>query len=685
VAVLSKAVLISVMGGRQVWWPRWASLRGLMCNGLSAFWPVTLKRRHPASINRTGSRLAALGMLLSGVHAVSHALQQHTSQATAQDATISVLVRDATGQPVPGLAADNFIVKEADQRRAVVGIETEHPPIVAPNTQPQTLNPSKQEVSSKGEEVYVLLVISPMTLGGRFGVMRSASQLLSQSAINCCHIALLDDSGTYTPFGRGTAEVRLKLEEISKKVPKPQYPGGAWMSSATKAFKDLGIMPGRRAVVFASDYESKSTEAYERNPNLLRVVPSMFIIPALQAQAQLYTVQSSGPSAVVPFGNAASAETYSASGPQLLANIGNETASLGGLRSDLLFAAAETGGLPENSLGDALGQIIKDAEGYYILHFRPPPEESDGDRHPIEVTTPLPHLHISATHFYQAPLASSQTRGIPQALSEIMESTTDSKSLQIDTRAWFFPDGRNDVSSLPLSADVMWTDHSTPQVNSTVEIYAKLRNETMDVEVASWRALRRWTSKQGLMYTHWQDVISIYPGAYTLRIVAMDTSSGLLGSKTYSFLVHSASGQSLAVGPIVLSDRCLNTEVNNGSRLRLIDPIRWKGCEIELSTRVIFPVDQQFNLLLRLYPGAQKLSEDFIREWKASLVIADSKETAKRSISLPIQQGEVRGLVISGIITPSEFHLRPGRHKLAIIFQGPGKERFATETEFVLQ
>ncbi len=642
-----------------------------------------MKRRLATSILKLFIVIAILIVFSRGGYSIQQGLGDEFSK---QDATITVLVRDATGQPVPGLAADNFIVREADQRRSVVKVETEHFPVVAPNTQPQTLDPPRQGLSKKSEEVYVLLVISPMTIGGRSDAIRSANQLLSQSASNCCHIAMLDDSGTYTSFGRGTAEVKLKLEEISRKAPKPQYRGGDWMSSATKAFKDLGIMPGRRAVVFASDYESKSTEAIERNPNLLRVVPSMFIIPALQAQAQIYTIQSSGPSAVVPFGNAASAETYSASGPQLLADIGNETASLGSLRSDLLFAAAETGGLPENSFGDAFGQIIKDAEGYYVLHFRPPPEESDGDRHPIEVTTPLPHLHISATHFYQAPLASSQMRGIPQALSEIMESTTDSKSLQIDTRAWFFPDGRNDVSSLPLSADVMWTNHSTPpRLNSTVEIYAKLRNETMDIEVASWRALRRWTSQQGLTYTHWQDVISIFPGAYTIRIVAMDKSSGLLGSKTYSFLVHSVSGQSLAVGPIVLSDRCLNTDVNNGSRLRLIDPILWKGCEIELATRAIFPVDHQFNLLLRLYPGVQKLSEDFIKEWKASVVIVDSKETIKRSVSIPIQQGEVRGLVISGIITPSEFHLGPGQHELAVIFQGPGKERFATETSFVLQ
>ena len=301
---------------------------------------------------------------------------------------------------------------------------------------------------------------------------------------------------------------------------------------------------------------------------------------------------------------------------------------------------------------------MQQGEGYYILHFRPPPEESDGDRHPIEVTTSLPHLHISANHFYQAPLASSQTRGIPKALSEIMESTTDSKSLQIDTRAWFFPDGRKDVSSLPLSADVMWTNPGTPpQLNSTVEIYAKLRNETMDVEVTSWRALRRWTAKQGLTYTHWQDVISIYPGAYTIRVVAMDTLSGLLGSKTYSFLVHSVSGQSLAVGPIVLSDRCLNAEVNNGSRLRLIDPIQWKGCEIELATRAIFPVDHQFNLLLRLYPGAQKLSEDFIKEWKASVVIADSKELLNVASRFRYNREKCAGSSFRASLHPRNFIL----------------------------
>lgn len=79
------------------------------------------------------------------------------------------------------------------------------------------------------------------------------------------------------------------------------------------------------------------------------------------------------------------------------------------------------------------------------------------------------------------------------------------------------------------------------------------------------------------------------------------------------------------------------------------------------------------------------MSEEFLRSWKVSLVIADSKETVQHRMFLSVRKSELRGLVVTGTLEATDFHLSPGKHKLAIIFEGPKSVRFAAETGFALE
>lgn len=320
----------------------------------------------------------------------------------------------------------------------------------------------------------------------------------------------------------------------------------------------------------------------------------------------MYPVQSSGAAAVTPFGSAASADSYSASGPELLGRISRDMSLFNDLRSSLLYAASATGGVAVNRIAEAFNHITADASGYYTLHFHPPPSEDDGEWHPILVTATLPSLQLSGPRLYLAPLASSEVTGTPQVVTTAMMSAVEAVDMQVQARAWFFPDLRRSVSTLPLAADITWSSSATPpQPGSTVVIYAKLRNESMNAEIGKWRDRKVWTTTpDGRSLSHWQDETTIYPGSYTLRIVAFDSVSHKVGSTTYSFLVHSVEGQTFATSAIVLTRGCIDKGSPKSTRPRLLDPIHWNGCELELSTTPTFRSSDKFTYLMRVYPSS---------------------------------------------------------------------------------
>lgn len=599
------------------------------------------------------------------------------------DATVTVIVRDASGNPVAGLSSGDFILTEDNERVPITAVSSVGQPTKSGSPQSE---PGQDEIPGHSalqlSVANVLLIISPMSADGRHDAIRSALKIFAESRLNCCNLALLDDSGTYT---QGNLAVKNRLDGLQNHISPPQYVGGEWMMSARKAIEELGLIPGRRAVIFVSDYESKLPRAIEQNPYLLRADPSIFVVPTLRAHAAMYTIQSSGPTPVIPFGDAASQGTSSGSGPDILASLSGDTVGLGNLRSRLLYAAAVTGGSTAEDIPHALVQIARDTEGCYILHFRPTTQEADSGWHLLKLRTTVPQFHVSEISLYKPSPASAGLTSIPPAVIEAFQPGIIASDLKVESHAWFFPDGRNGVYTLPTSVDVSWVNPAPgPGAGSRVKIYARLRNESIDAAVGFREAVTTWSADPAPSSAHWQDEFNILPGEYTLTIVALDPSSGMVGNTTYSFTVHSVQGQLVAASSLIFADSCYSDPADKGARTRLSDPLDREGCELQLNAKASFPINHRLTFLLRLYPASQKLSDEIVRSWKVNLVAADAKTSAQHSTPLTIEQGEVRGLVVSGTFLPADLQLGAGIHKLALLFEGPRHERFAAEGTLTL-
>jgi hypothetical protein len=428
-------------------------------------------------------------------------------------------------------------------------------------------------------------------------------------------------------------------------------------------------MPGRRAIVVVSDYESKMPGTIGQNPWLLRVGPSMLIDSALRAQAGLYTVQSSGPATVVPFGSAAAPEFEGfQTGQDVAKDIRNETVTLGALRSDFLYAADATGGMPVIDLKDAFNQIAEDAAGSYVVNFIASPNEADGAWHPVAVSMREPHLRVRGPGYYEAPIARN-TAQLPDGILKALEGGGNYAELQVAARAWLFPDSRSGIHNGALAADVDWIDKRTPGPDSRLQLFAELVNDATHATAGSWFEESDWPAERGQpLRFHWQRAAPIYPGSYTLKVIAMDTASGNIGSNTFSFMAHPLEGQALRFGAIVLAKGCLSANELAASRQNLLDPLLWEGCELDAAPANSFKASQDLKVLVRMYPPDEQMAKLITRQWKAFAVVDGDKGNGKIS-PLPVVAAEVRGLAAFGTVALSGLRFSPGPHQLTVVFE----------------
>jgi VWFA-related protein len=585
-------------------------------------------------------------------------------------AKITVLVRSGRDAPAPSLTADDFIVSEHGVRDSVSEVENlltttpESPPPVANYPDQTAVPPSQGQVrNSLTVAVHVLLIIAPMSATGRNDALTAAIRFFSKHGSDELKIAILDDEGAYVPFGQSAEQLRAYLHKLTTHVSAPQFIGGPWLRQASKAIGELGIMPGEHALVVVSDYGSNVSDPIGRNPRILQVWPSMFIDSALRAQAAIYAVQSSGPGpVVVPFGGAAE--------HQMSFGFEQSVADLGIVQGDFLKAAEETGGFAALDLDQAFKQIVADESGYYRITFQPHPDEKDGTWHPVSISVRLTDLRVKGSHYYLAANeTNADTEQIPDQIKKAIEANRTLSGLDVSAHAWLFP-GAGGVHTGALAADLNWPSKDLPQVpGSFLKVFAQLINDSTGAPVVSWYEEGKWSAKAGQASVfHWQRETSIYPGAYTLHVIGMDSASGKMGSSAYSFLAHPLEEAALRFSGIVISDDCLSANELNASRRNLFDPMLWDGCVFAPAPAISFKSIQNPTVLVRLYPPNEQFAELITKQWKAYAVV-DGMENQGQISPLSISPAEVRGLVASGRMMLSKLNLKPGPHQLTVVFE----------------
>ena len=622
-------------------------------------------------------RFPILSCLLSTGILCVLSLQQALGQAGGEPgktAKILVLVRDGRGAPVAGLAADDFVVMENGVRDSVMNVErfssddSRVSPGIPKELEQAGTSPSQSGVSWRAM-THVLLIIAPMSAEGRHRAISDALRFLSRPEAATWRIALVDDAGSYVPYGQSPDQLKSALQKLASRFSTPLSGDSFWLM-AHRAIEQLGVLPGRHAVIVASDYG-----------------PTEFIDSALRAQAPIYAVQSSGPTVAVPFGSAASEGQYHGSGQFFADQVMDNIVQLGNLRGDFLHGADETGGSAVSDLKDAFDHIGADAAGYYVVSFQAHPNEANGTWNPVSVSVRMPHLQVKGPHYYVAPFERN-AGPIPADMKKALRSSERLAGLEVAAHAWLFP--ASDVHTGAFAAELTWADgEGAPRAGSRLRIFAELTNDSTQGIAGSWYEERDWPSDGGLpLSIHWQREASLFPGAYTLRVIGMDATSGKIGTGTFAFLARPLSGPALRFSAVVLSDECLSASEQAKMRRNLFDPMTWEGCKLAPSPAAHFKLSQNPTVLVRLYPPDEEFSKLIIKQWKACAVMDEDTGRGK-SVPLSITPAEIRGLAAWGKVRLSEMHLSPGPHQLTVVFEFHGddsrKQRIPFTTEFWIE
>jgi VWFA-related protein len=598
--------------------------------------------------------LAWLLAVLISTPMVSQVSSTSSESKSPWSATVQVLVRDSRGAPVAGLGPGDFVLSEGGVRDEVLAVRS-----IAATPPDRTIEPSLPQ--SVTPQTSVLLVLAPMSASGRNAAITGLLKFLDAPVTAGWTLALLDDAGRFTSFTNAPATLRGKLQELAAHVSPPQYIGGSWTTEVDRAIQILAIRPGRHAILFASDFESNVAAPEARNLWLLRIGPSAFVGAAVRAQAAMYAVEASGGRIIVPLGGAES--QYVQSGQDVAETMNLQFLGAAHARSDFLYAAQETGGIAARDVEEALADIAANAGGYYQITFRPNLEESDGAWHPVSVSVPGHHVRIRGPKYYLAPSPEDRQRMPPEML-KVLEKRTETARLGSAAHVWLFPDAEDAHMAL-MAADFFWNASEGRQsVGRRVQIFAQLVDESLGQVAGSWLSEQEWTHDTDRVFSvHWQRETPLYPGSYTLRVIAFDTTSGEIGGREFAFAIYPVSTPAFRLSDVVVASRCLNRNEIQG-RANLLDPLLSEGCLLAPSAAGTFSTAQTPTIMVRIYTPDRALRQTILKKWKAFVSIGDGPR-----IPLSITEGDIRGMVASGKLDLAKPDLKRGANPIMVTFE----------------
>jgi len=582
-----------------------------------------------------------LALAIDNAHSQPPASPQNS--APRWSATVQVLVRDSDGHPLSGLGPNDFTLSEAGTRNTVLGVRSFSQPQSAP---PQTS---------------VLLVLAPASAPGRNSAVKGLLKFLDSPIPAGWMIALIDDAGQFTSFTNDAASLRARLNQLATHVSPPQFFGGSWSTEASRAIQELAIRIGRHSIVFAADFESNVSDPDARDHRLVRYGPSDFISDAVRAQAAMYTVESSGSRATVPFGGA-DQSSYFGSGQEVAESMRLDMVRDFQTRGDFLSGANETGGLASSDIREALSDVAADAAGYYQITFIPNLQQTDGAWHPISVSVPRRNVRLRGPRYYLAPISENQ-----QKIQATMLAALENKSaprMDAAAHAWLFPDSGGFHTTV-MAADFVWpANTSGPPSARKLQIFAQLVNESRGQLVGAWLNEQQWKQDDQRPATvHWQRETPLYPGRYSLRVIALDAATGAVGTREFAFAIYPSAVANFHLSEIVLADRCLDPDEMQG-RTNLLDPLLLNGCLLAPSASATFSAAQTPTLMLRLYTIDPKLRDTVLKHWKAYMIVGYAPR-----IPVSIASADIRGLVGTAPLNLQELNLKPGPNPIEVVLE----------------
>jgi len=324
-----------------------------------------------------------------------------------------------------------------------------------------------------------------------------------------------------------------------------------------------------------------------------------------------------------------------------------------------IFLSSHTGGFmlaDTNDIGGAIGQVLNDSNGYYLLGFAPPGEafERYGNGKPrfnrITVKVRRAGLHVRSRSGFFGESGGGESAPVPQGgeLLTALDSPFRSDSVGVDLKCSFMKAGRN-LPSIRASMIVRAQDLTLegPVYNRSAIIHLLIRAYGVngpDLDRSADKTLRvslneegyQRALKFGLVYAMEMEVAK--PGPYRVRVALRDEASSRVGTASQYLVIPDLNGHRLAISGLIFQ----GSYGTDDDIVPAASPIALTpGGDAKFAFEVFGAGDRARNLQsqVRLFRDGAKVYEGPVRPLQVASKLVHGEAIAKDDFGIPVGLG----------------------------------------------
>jgi VWFA-related protein len=637
---------------------------------------------------------------------------------------VPIIVRDQAGRQVTNLNAADFRIYDQGKLQTISRFRYVTPSMNSsvspanvfsePPSDTRGSNPAAAEMRS------LLIVIPQLQMASRHFAFRALEKAFQRHAFDGISVAIVDNSALALPFTRDRDSLLRALETMKAKKVSP-CSGAPWRPIAAERLLQMRSMPGRKFMVFFTDFVLDRTECGNVTPFLSFPdnSPHSLLSDALASNVSVYPVDPRGVVPVGPMGDASTSWDLPGSWHDAMNQISDalsyQTTVLGWQRQSLTQLAALTGGraMAGNDL-DRVFTMAQEDSSYYEIGYYLSDLQADGAYHPIRVELSRSNFHTLAKKGYFAPIPLAElSRGQKREwLYRALLADQPIEQIAINARSSVFYNPPTAVLSLYTGLEARWWApvEAAKDDRRLTMLVGLVQNEHGDV-VAHFDHTNFWHANQArredagytLQDASYNLLVHLKPGRYVVKVAVADLLANIAGTFVRYFNVPEKLPSKFLVSSLVLSNHSVAVEnprneadpdkrnydnpsdsVHRMADDAAADPLVVEGRRLVPAVSRGFANTSQLTMFLRVYP---RTDDGFPENWKMTGILqnASGKAIASVPATVVIPNPGESGVAVVCSFELSKFKLAEGKYRAELQMLRPGeKQPFYFRGEFAI-
>lgn len=586
---------------------------------------------------------------------VGMAWMQGNAQAPAQQKSLPAFIQKAQTVyiPINAFAQENT-ASVKDLKASDLSLDIDGKPHAFQLSRPwdRTINPK----TGQAEDRPNLLIIVPFD-GPQYrkdGLDEAIHDLSAEPNLGW-NISILDDGGDQTPYTRDMKTVVAELQKIEHTNP-ADTDLDTWRRTASLAIASMRNLPGRRVVMTLGDIYHEMVfdgmqlvyENFEAHDVAAAARESGAVIYAAESFQEIGRLRG-----LFPY-------YYTLGfGPWMLLT-----------RDDHLE------GWISNFVSDTITEIRQDGMGAYDIDIHLDASQMDGEPHAVSVTSTRSKLIMNVPPYYMAPNLQQlqELAEAPPKLRQVLQhpAPDSSSPMQLATQLEYFPHPAGNLGTQLITTGFFWTKPTPPPANVIVAL--QLQQTNTGYMVATIVGKMNWSIPE----PQWSVGAEMHPGAYVLRVAAMDPTGNIVASTVYPFSVEPPGNVPVRISSLVLGKSCTFAPVSTGqaAKAQSVSYLRAGNCDIQPDASHYFSPQDVLWTLARITPTG-KFAQRPSKDWKGSFVIINTN--GEKLVEEPIRwltasDGSFVATTAFQLDNP-KLKLVDGEYAVVLTLKGPGIER----------